>query len=270
MDPRRVSERDLARDLAGLDPTDLPMALADLHHEVAVGRMVALTCGPTWEPEHLGIVIGAGGFQVDQLAVTERAVTERAVTERAVTQRAAARGGRIEVSATALRALPDHVGAGMRLLCCGLNPSLHAADAGIGYVTPSNRFWPAMVAAGLSTRPRDVGHLLRHDRVGMTDLVKRPTARADELTADEYRVGFERLARLCAWLRPAAVAVVGLAGWRAAVDRKAVVGWQPRGAGGAPVYVLPSTSGLNARVSLATLAGHLEAAASGRPSTPNG
>ena len=230
------------------------MALADLHREVAVGRTVALRCGPTWEPEHLATVIEAGGFQVDQLAVTERD---------------AAHGGPIAVSATAVRALPDHVGAGMRLLCCGLNPSLHAADAGVGYVTASNRFWPAMAAAGLATRPRDVGHLLRHDRVGMTDLVKRPTARADELTADEYRIGFERLAGLCSWLRPAAVAVVGLAGWRAAVDRKAAVGWQPQGAGGVPVYVLPSTSGLNARVSLAALTDHLETAAAGRPSTPD-
>ena len=95
----------------------------------------------------------------------------------------------------------------------------------------------------------------------MTDLVKRATARADELAASEYREGVDRLDALCDWLRPAAVAVVGLAGWRAAVDRKAVVGWQDRNLGPSPVYVLPSTSGLNAGTSLGQLVDHLREAA---------
>jgi TDG/mug DNA glycosylase family protein len=99
----------------------------------------------------------------------------------------------------------------------------------------------------------------------MTDLVKRPTPRADELTAAEYRAGVERLDALCAWLRPAAVAVVGLAGWRAAVDRKAAVGWQDRRLGPSPVYVMPSTSGLNAGTSLDDLVSHLRAASAGPP-----
>lgn len=185
-----------------------------------------------------------------------------------------ARGGvttpalRIEIVATALRALPDHVGPGMRLLCCGLNPSLHAAAAGIGYVTGSNRFWRALAAAGLSTRDRDPRHLLRHDHIGMTDLVKRPTTRASELSTDEHRAGVERLEQLCHWLRPGALAVVGLAGWRAAVDRRAAVGWQPGTLGTTPVYVLPSTSGLNAGTSLAELTAHLRTAAEAAPTAP--
>ena len=95
----------------------------------------------------------------------------------------------------------------------------------------------------------------------MTDLVKRATPRADELTTAEYRAGLERVARLCAWLRPGAVCFVGLAGWRAAVDRKAVAGVQPEPLGDTPVYVMPSTSGLNARTTPAELADHLRAAA---------
>jgi TDG/mug DNA glycosylase family protein len=97
----------------------------------------------------------------------------------------------------------------------------------------------------------------------MTDLVKRATARADELSADEYREGVDRLAELCTWLEPAAVAVVGLAGWRAAVDRRATVGWQERWLGPSPVYVLPSTSGLNAGTSLDDLVDHLRTARAG-------
>jgi TDG/mug DNA glycosylase family protein len=96
--------------------------------------------------------------------------------------------------------------------------------------------------------------------IGMTDLVKRATPRADELTRDEYRAGLARVERLVQWLQPGAVCFVGLAGWRAAVDRKAVAGVQPDGLGGRPAYVMPSTSGLNARVPPSELADHLRAA----------
>ena len=92
-------------------------------------------------------------------------------------------------------------------------------------------------------------------------MVKRATARADELATDEYRQGFERLAALCRWLEPAAVCFVGLAGWRAAVDRTAAAGAQPRGFAGVPAYVMPSTSGVNARVRVEEHAAHLRAAA---------
>ncbi|MES1167567.1 MAG: histidine kinase dimerization/phospho-acceptor domain-containing protein, partial [Oleiharenicola lentus] len=104
----------------------------------------------------------------------------------------------------------------------------------------------------LAVRVRDHG-------IGMTDVVKRATPRADELTAEEYLTGLARLERLCAWLRPGAVCFVGLAGWRT-LHRKAVAGVQPETLGGRPVYVMPSTSGLNARVPLAELAVHLRAA----------
>jgi TDG/mug DNA glycosylase family protein len=148
----------------------------------------------------------------------------------------------------------------MRLLVCGLNPSVYSADAGVGFARPGNRFWPAARLAGIVTRDRDPAHALREHGIGMTDVVKRATARADELTTDEYRGGFERLDALCGWLRPAAICFVGLAGWRAAVDRRAVAGPQDRAVGGRPVYLMPSTSGLNARTPPAVLADHLRAA----------
>ncbi|MGI8756302.1 MAG: methyltransferase domain-containing protein [Acidimicrobiales bacterium] len=258
-----------------LPAAELPMALAEVHRVLAIGGRLDLTVFATppagatfeqvtdaesgddlpgrlftwWQPDQLADVVAAAGFSVEALHL--------------VPVRDQDRHPRIEIVAVAERALPDHVGAGMRLLCCGLNPSLHAADAGVGYVTGSNRFWRALAAAELATGDRDARHLLHQDRIGMTDLVKRPTARADEVTGDEYRAGIGRLDRLCAWLRPKAVAVVGLAGWRAAVDRRATVGWQTRSLGGSPVYVLPSTSGLNARIPLAALADHLRRAATG-------
>lgn len=259
-----------------LEATDLPMALGEAHRVLEVGGRLELTvfaapagCATSsevtdadsgddlpgrfftwWDPDHLAAVVEAAGFSVDARELVPSGEGR----------------ARIEMTATAQRALPDHVAAGMRLLCCGLNPSVHAADAGVGYVTANNRFWPALAAAGLSTTDRDPRRLLRHDRIGMTDLVKRATPRADALTRDEYRTGVERLRALCEWLRPGALAVVGLAGWRAAVDRKAVVGWQPAPLGPTPVYVLPSTSGLNAGTSFADLVGHLQRA-SEPPST---
>ena len=148
----------------------------------------------------------------------------------------------------------------MRLLVCGLNPSVRAADAGVGFVTPGNRFWPAALAAGLVTRDRDPFHTLDVHDVGMTDLAKRATRRADELAADEYRSGLERVERLVRWLAPGAVCFVGLAGYRVAVDRAAVAGPQPTPLGGRPVYVMPSTSGLNAHSGLGDLTDHLRGA----------
>jgi TDG/mug DNA glycosylase family protein len=259
-----------------LPATDLPMALAEVHRILEVGGRFDLTVftppggGPTreevtdlgsnddlpgrlftwWDPDHVRAVVEAAGFSIADLHVAEPWKEGDAA--------------RIEISAVAERRLPDYVAGGMRLLCCGLNPSLHAADAGVGYVTGNNRFWPAMVMAGLTDRLRDNRHMLAEHHIGMTDLVKRATPRASELTTAEFREGVERLGRLCDWLRPGAVAVNGLVGWRAAVDRKAQIGWQPEGLGesNTPIYVLPSTSGLNARVPLQELADHLRAAAS--------
>lgn len=164
------------------------------------------------------------------------------------------------VSARRGRTLPDVVGAGMRLLVCGLNPSLRAADAGVGFVTAGNRFWPAALATGLVTTDRSPVAALGDHGIGFTDIVKRATPRADALRACEYRAGLARIERLVRWLQPGAIVFVGLAGWRAAVDRRAVAGVQPQDLGGVPVYVMPSTSGLNAATPLSALADHLAAA----------
>ena len=94
----------------------------------------------------------------------------------------------------------------------------------------------------------------------MTDVVKRATVAASELTSDDYRRGLARVERLVAWLRPRAVCFVGLAGWRAAIDRRAVPGVQPAGLAGVPVYVMGSTSGLNARTLVEDHADHLRGA----------
>lgn len=248
-----------------LRAAEVPAALADLHRSLALGAPVELTLlrgaeegraifpdddfpgrwFSTWTDQRLHDLVHGAGFVLDDLELR--------------TAESGDEGFRVRM--TRARSLPDHVGPGMRLLVSGLNPSEHAAEAGIGYVTPGNRFWPAAIAAGLVTRDRDPRHALFEHGIGMTDLVKRATPRADALAKDEYRAGVERLDRLCAWLEPGAVCLVGLAGWRAVVDRRATAGWQDRALGGRPVYVMPSTSGLNAATPITTLVGHLRAAA---------
>jgi TDG/mug DNA glycosylase family protein len=222
----------------------LPLTLTHVHREMAVGNPLVLRVdrGDQAE-ERVGrlrdLVIGAG-FDVDELQAGENW---------------------IRVRARRARTLSDTVGPGMHLLVCGLNPSVYAADFGVGYARPGNRFWPAARAAGLVERDRDSIDALARHGIGMTDLVKRATTGASELTAAEYREGAARVERLARWLRPGAVCFVGLAGWRAAVDRSAASGEQAAGFGGVPAYVMPSTSGANAHARLDELADHLRAAA---------
>jgi TDG/mug DNA glycosylase family protein len=235
----------------------LPLALARLHQALAVGAPLTLSTvagdgdGPWpgddfpgrtyayWQPDGLGRVLTGAGFDVEDVSVV---------------------GERVWADARRARTLPDTVAPGLRVLVCGLNPSVFSADAGYAFARPGNRFWPAAVAAGLVTRPRDPLGCAAHDGVGLTDLVKRATPTAAALTADEYRAGAGRVRHLVEWLRPGVVLFVGLAGWRAAIDRRAAPGLQADSFGGAPAYVMPSTSGLNARSSPAELAAHMAAA----------
>jgi TDG/mug DNA glycosylase family protein len=219
----------------------VPAALAGLHTRVAVGENLELGLNRTWPPEDLARVIAGAGFTLETQT---------------------ARGDSTTIRARRERTLPDFVGPKMRILVCGLNPSLVAADAGFGFAGATNRFWPAAVAAGLVSEPRQPLRILTKDRVGMTDLVKRATPRAREVTTAEFRAGAERVAWLVEWLQPRLVLFVGLQGWRASLDRAAIAGPQNVGFGGRPVYVMPSTSGLNARITLNELTEHMRMAIS--------
>ena len=159
------------------------------------------------------------------------------------------------------RTLADTVGADMQILFVGLNPSLRSVEAQVGFVTPGNRFWPALLEAGLATTDRDPAAALRDHGIGMTDIVKRPTRTAAELLPDEYRTGIERVERLVAERRPNVTCFVGLTGWRTAVNKSAVAGPIEAGFGGRPAYLMPSTSGLDAHCQLPDFVRHLQAAA---------
>lgn len=155
------------------------------------------------------------------------------------------------------RLVPDVVADGLRVLFCGINPGLMTAATGHHFARPGNRFWPALHRSGFTARllPPSEQHELLSYGLGITNVVARATARADELTAEEYRQGGRELAVKVARLRPRRLAVLGVTAYRAAFDdRKAAVGPQVRTIGESRVWVLPNPSGLNAHWTPTTLA----------------
>ncbi|MEV5305930.1 G/U mismatch-specific DNA glycosylase [Streptomyces diastaticus] len=162
--------------------------------------------------------------------------------------------------------VPDVAGPGLRVLFCGINPGLLTAETGHHFARPRKRFWPVLHRSGFTPRrfaPAEQ-HLLPQLGLGITNVVARPSARADELTAEEFREGGALLTAKVARLAPSWLAVVGITAYRAAfAERRAVVGPQERTVGGARVWVLPNPSGLNAHWSVEAMAeeyGRLRAA----------
>ncbi|MFG3257659.1 G/U mismatch-specific DNA glycosylase [Streptomyces sp. NPDC048172] len=145
--------------------------------------------------------------------------------------------------------MPDVAAEGLRVLFCGINPGLMSAATGHHFARPGNRFWPALHASGFTPRllrPYEE-HELPSYGLGITNVVERATARADELAADEYREGGERLRAKVERLRPAWLAVLGIGAYRTAFhDRTAPIGPQPTTLGPTRLWALPSPSGLNA------------------------
>jgi TDG/mug DNA glycosylase family protein len=223
--------------LASQSAGRLPLALARIHAETRAGARVRLELPGVERAAARELLLGAG-FS----ALRTRRV-----------------GSVLRVDARREHTLPDLVGPGLRLLVCGLNPSLYSAERGIPFARPGNRFWPAAVRAGLVASEGDPLGAFECG-IGFTDCVKRATARAAELHPEEYTRGIARVERLVAHYRPAVTCFVGLDGWRRAIDRRARAGPTARGLGGRPAYLMPSTSGLNAHCQLEDLAAHLRAA----------
>ncbi|MER6631664.1 G/U mismatch-specific DNA glycosylase [Streptomyces sp. NPDC000987] len=153
--------------------------------------------------------------------------------------------------------MPDVVADGLKVLFCGINPGLMSAATGHHFARPGNRFWPVLHLSGFTPRllkPSEQRELLSYG-LGITNVVARATARADELDAEEYREGGRRLAPKVARHKPRWLAVVGVTAYRAAFDdRRAGVGPQERLIGESRVWVLPNPSGLNAHWTAQTMA----------------
>jgi TDG/mug DNA glycosylase family protein len=170
---------------------------------------------------------------------------------------------RAELESYAGATVPDLVGPGLRLLFVGINPGLWTAATQTHFAHPGNRFYPALLAAGIIDRPIDRGvgmsdddrrHLLERG-IGITNVVHRATAKASELTAEELRAGGVSLRRFVGRHRPIVVAVAGITAYRTAFGApKARMGEQPELLEGARLFVVPNPSGLNAHETVETLA----------------
>jgi TDG/mug DNA glycosylase family protein len=89
---------------------------------------------------------------------------------------------------------------------------------------------------------------------GLTNIVDRATARADELDAEELVTGQRQLTAKVQHYRPQFLAVLGISAYRTAFNRpKAVMGRQDESLDSAIVWVLPNPSGLNAHYQLEDL-----------------
>ena len=151
----------------------------------------------------------------------------------------------------------DVIAPDLTVLFCGINPGLYSAAVGRHFARPGNRFWRALRAARFTNRvldPRE-GHLLLALGYGLTDIVARASAQANELTAAELVAGRRRLERKVCRFTPRWVAILGITAYRVAfAEPHATFGPQPELFGGAGLWVLPNPSGLNASHQPADLA----------------
>ena len=161
-----------------------------------------------------------------------------------------------ELAAAAGKTLPDVVAPHLSVLFCGINPGLHTAAVQQHFGRPGNRFWPTLHRAGFTPRlfhPSEQYELLKLG-YGITNVVARATATADELTKEELIAGARALTRKVRRYQPRFLAVVGVAAYRTAFQRpKAKLGLQEETIGATRIWVLPNPSGLNASYQAAAL-----------------
>lgn len=166
------------------------------------------------------------------------------------------RPGAAELAAARGRRVADLTGPRLRVLFCGINPSLYSAAVGHHFARPGNRFWKALALAGFTERvlaPDEEQELLAAG-IGITNVVPRATANAAELHERDYELGARRLALKVRRLRPRCVAFLGLDAYRRVTGQPAAtMGPQPTPFAGARVWALPNPSGLNAHYQLPEL-----------------
>jgi TDG/mug DNA glycosylase family protein len=144
--------------------------------------------------------------------------------------------------------LPDILADDLDVVFCGLNPGLRAAAAGRHFEGRGNRFWPVLFKSGFTPRlfePAD-DRLLLGEHCGLTTVVARPTASADEISVGEFTAASAALKRKIETYQPRFIAFLGKQAYSAIVNRSAVEwGRQTELFGGAGAWVLPNPSGRN-------------------------
>jgi double-stranded uracil-DNA glycosylase len=152
--------------------------------------------------------------------------------------------------------IPDVITPGLRVLFCGINPGLYSGATGHHFARPGNRFWRTLHQAGFTSRYFDPTeqHELLSLGYGITNLVARTTATADELSIEELLAGKKQLEDKIKRYRPRVLAVLGIGAYRMAFQEpKAVPGMQTQTIWNTRIWILPNPSGLNAHYQLSDL-----------------
>jgi len=160
--------------------------------------------------------------------------------------------------------LPDFLAPGLDIISIGINPSLYSVEQGFYFARPGNRFWPALNASGLTSSAVEpsreaIEWLFREQRIGFTDLVKRATARASDLSEEDYARGAPALQEKLARYAPAIAWFHGVTAYRlflahAGTPRPRIAaGLQPERVGSSWIFVTPNPSGANPRANLKAL-----------------
>src|SRR5438309_11307911 len=104
---------------------------------------------------------------------------------------------REQLAAAEGKRVPDVIAPGLRVLFAGINPGLYSGAVGHHFARPGNRFWRALHEGGLTPRvlrPDEERRLLPLG-IGVTNIVGRATATAEQLSPDELRAGARSLER---------------------------------------------------------------------------
>lgn len=159
----------------------------------------------------------------------------------------------VDLQAAGGKVIDDLIAPGLKVVLVGINPGLYSGATGYHFARPGNRFWPALHLAGITPRrfqPSEEQELLGLG-YGITAMVRRATATAQELKPEEYRAGAKFLTEKVAQYQPKLVCFLGVGAYRTGFGRpKAQLGLQEEPIAGVPVWVLPNPSGLNAHFTL--------------------
>src|ERR1700726_3668042 len=141
--------------------------------------------------------------------------------------------------------LPDHLRKGMKLIIIGCHPTEASVRVGHYYAGRDNEFWPILFESGVVPEPFDY----RDDKrviefgIGLTDLVKRPSKTAAEITREDFAEGRIVLSQKLEEFAPRVVAFNGKITYELFAQRKCKFGLQKELLYRARVYVLPATPG---------------------------
>ncbi|MEL6398516.1 MAG: G/U mismatch-specific DNA glycosylase [Cyanobacteria bacterium J06626_4] len=161
-----------------------------------------------------------------------------------------------EIQAAYNGEVPDIIGPDLKILFCGINASIYSAAVGHHFARPGNRLWKTLHQAGFTDHCLDPteDRTLLDAGYGMTNIVARATARADELTPTELLQGYQELTAKVSKFRPQWLAILGVTAYRVAFQqRRAQIGRQTERLGDTQLWVLPNPSGLNAHYQLPDL-----------------